>query len=191
MTRVAVLAVAIVLGAAGCGDDDDTAIPDGTTTTTATTSSSTSSATNGADDADADVTDRYLAYWDARFAANEEDAPASDEQLREYATGAQLEKVLDETARNRDEGIAFRHPTSSVAERRPTVVAMEGDTATLQDCAVTDGIVYRVETGEVIDDSVATHSIEATMRRVDGEWKLEAARLLQEWEGVAGCALAD
>ena len=60
----------------------------------------------------------------------------------------------------------------------------------LQDCATNDGIVYRVATGQVIDDSVVTRSVSATMRRVDGTWKLAEARVLQEWKGVAGCALS-
>lgn len=189
MRRAALLALAIAVAA--CGGDDDDVVPDGTTTTTAAQTSSPSTSTSQVVDDEAAVSERYLAYWEARFAANEEGAPPSDEQLRELATGEQLESVLAEISRNREEGIAFRRPGSSVADRRLTIVAIDGDVARLQDCAVTDGIVYRVATGEVIDESVATHSIEATMRRVDGVWRLEAARLLQEWDGVAGCALAE
>jgi hypothetical protein len=192
MTRTATLALAVVLVVAGCAGDDDE-VPVGTTSTTfATTSSTSTTSTSAETDVEALATERYLAYWDARFAANE--APAANPDapaLRELATGAQLDSVIAETTRNRDEGIAFRRPESSVAERRVQIISIDPDVVRLQDCATTDGIVYRVDSGEVIDDSVVTHSIEATMRLVDGEWKLESAQLLQSWDGVAGCALAE
>jgi hypothetical protein len=50
--------------------------------------------------------------------------------------------------------------------------------------------VYRLATGEVVDGNVATHSVEGSLRFVDGHWKVSSTRLLQRWEGVAGCALA-
>ena len=59
-----------------------------------------------------------------------------------------------------------------------------------QDCATNDGVVYRVATGQVLDDGVVTRSVEATMRRVDGAWRLADSRVIQEWKGVAGCALS-
>jgi hypothetical protein len=62
--------------------------------------------------------------------------------------------------------------------------------ATVQDCSVNDGVLYRVATGEIVDDSVVTNSVEAVLRLVDGSWKVESTRLLQKWEGVAGCALS-
>jgi hypothetical protein len=188
--RWSALAVAVlaVLSACSSGGDDD-ALPDGTTTTRPPTSTTSTSTTTSAV-ADDDVTARYKAFWDARFAANEEPVDPDAPELREYSTGAQLDNVIAETTRNRDEGLAFRHPENSVYERRVQVIEVEGDTAHLQDCVTSDGIVYRVATGEVVDDSVATQSIDVQMRLVDGKWKVESAQLLQSWDGVAGCALA-
>jgi hypothetical protein len=186
------LAITVVL-AAGCSSGDDS-VPVGTTTTTtrrvATTDTPTTSSSAVPDD-EAAIIGRYEAFWDARFAANEAPVNPDDPALREYATEPQLANVIEETTRNRDDGIAFRRPAQSVSERRVTVISIEGDVARLQDCATTDGIVYRVVDDTVIDDSVATHSLEATMRLADGEWKLASTKLLQQWEGVAGCALAE
>lgn len=192
-----VLAVTALL-APGCSGDDEGSIP--TTTSPRRTSSSapddstTTTSTTAAPEAttEDEVANRYRAFWDARFEANEDPPDPEHPGLREYATGPQLDNVLAETSRNRDQGLAFRRPSSSVYERRVRVVRVDaaGGTAALQDCVTNDGIVYRVSTGEVLDDSVGTRSLEAVMRLVDGEWRVESTRVLQEWEGVAGCAVA-
>lgn len=137
------------------------------------------------------ILDRYLAFWEARFDANTEPVNPDDGRLADLATGAQLDNVREETRQRAEDGLAFRRPPDSITERRPRIVSVDGDTATIQDCAINDSIVYRVATGEVVDDTVATRSVTATMRLVDGQWRLESAREIQRWEGVAGCALAE
>lgn len=183
----AALLVAIVLAVAGCGDDDDDASLPTTTTERRSTASSSTSTTESAEVV---VVDRYLAFWEARFEANQATPNPDHPSLAEYATGRQLENVIEETRRRRDEGLAIRRPENSVSKRDVSVVSEGPDEITLQDCSVNDGVIYRVDTGEVVNDDVVTQSIRATMRLVDGEWKLEQASLVQEWPGVAGCALA-
>ena len=85
----------------------------------------------------------------------------------------------------------LRNPNDTITERRPTIVSIDGDEATIQDCSINDTIVYRVATGEVVDDSTVTRSVSATMRKVDGVWKLASTSEIQKWEGVAGCALSE
>lgn len=192
--------VVVAMIVASCSDDGDQAnAPSSssssstTSTSTTTTEPTTSSSAPPEDDAaalEAEITDRYLAFWDARFEANTEPVNPDDPRLAEFATGAQLDNVVEETRQRVDAGLALRRPEDSVTERRPRVVELDGDEATIQDCAINDSIVYRVATGEVIDDSIVTRSVSATMRLVDGEWRLEGTRELQKWEGVAGCALA-
>lgn len=157
----------------------------------ATTSTSESTPATDPGDAEAAVVlDRYLQFWEARFEANTEPVNPDDPRLAELAAEAQLTNVTDETKRRSADGLALRRPDNSVTERRPTVVAINGDEATIQDCAVNDDVVYRVATGEVVDDSVVTRSVSATMRRIGGEWKVVSSREVQKWEGVAGCALS-
>lgn len=193
-----VLAVAVLLLASCSGDDDQGAIPTTSSTrrTTSTTSSevtgSTTTASTGATSTvEQEITVRYNSYWEARFDANENPPNPDHPGLREYATGEQLQSVIEETRRNLEEGLALRKPENSVARSSVRVVTVNGDEAMLQECVVDDGVIYRYRTGEVVNDTVATHSVEASMRRVDGEWKVAKTRLLQRWEGVAGCALAD
>jgi hypothetical protein len=184
-------ATLVALAGAGCSNDGE-ALP-GTTTTTRsqTTTTTTTTTTEPERPVEEEVVERYEAFWEARFEANTEPVNPDHPGLREYATGAQRENVIEETERNAREGRAFRRPENSQDRRSVEVLRIDDHTAVLQDCVVNDGIVYRVDTSEVLDDSVVTHNVEATMVRVDGQWKLEQARLVQRWEGVAGCALAD
>jgi hypothetical protein len=57
------------------------------------------------------------------------------------------------------------------------------------ECVVDDALVIRRATGAVTDDTVATHNVLADLERIDGAWRVSAVRLVQRWEGVAGCAL--
>lgn len=187
--RIAVVALIGVLVLTACGSsDDDGAIPRGTTTSTVRRTTTTAAQ---ATDDEQTITARYEAFWDARFKANQEPVDPDAPALREYATGEQLDHVIAETAQNRTLGLAFRRPEKSVYRRRVRVLSVRGDSAHLYDCVTNDGIVYRVATGEIIDSSVGTNSLDVTMRLVDGGWKLESAKLLQKWDGVGGCALDD
>jgi hypothetical protein len=60
----------------------------------------------------------------------------------------------------------------------------------VQECVVADGVIIRRDSGEVVNEEVATHNVRGELVRVDGVWRVSSARLVQRWEGVAGCALA-
>jgi len=182
-----VLAVAVFAGCADGGIPDEES--GGSTSTTARRTTSAVDATTTTAIA-SDVVARYQAFWDARFQANTEPVNPDHPGLSEYATGAQLENVRAETAKRKEDGLAFRRPEQPVSQSRVRIATQEADRATLQECVVNDGVVYRVSDGSIVDDEVVTHSVEAVMVLVDGAWKLESARLVQRWEGVAGCALS-
>lgn len=189
--HVAAWVLIAALPLAACSDGSAVTEPMTSTSTPATASEPTPTTAADVTTLEAEIVARYEAFWDARFAASQAPVNPDDPELRAYATGAQLENVIAETRERLEEGLAFRWPENSVAERRVQVLEVTGDEATLVDCATNDGIVYHIDTGEVIDDSVVTRSIDATMQRVDSAWKLAEAVVVQEWEGVAGCALAD
>lgn len=204
-TATACVLTALLLTAASCGDDGE-ASPASTTTTEAATSttgsttsttSSTASTTEGTTATTApgttpeqEVIDRYVGYWNARFTANEGTPDPNDPALREFATGEQLDAVIAETQTNLDEGLAFQRPAEPHNIQRITVIEIEGDHAVVQECVVSDGVIVRRDTGEVVNDEVNTHNVQAELTRVDGVWKVSSARLLQRFEGVSGCALA-
>lgn len=186
--RAALAVIALtVLVACRDGNDPITA-PTTTSGPTSTTSEPTTTSTTL--DPQADVVARYRMFWQVRFEANREPVNPDDPRFAEYATGQQLANVVKETRERRDNGLAIRRPEPSVADLRVQLLEIDGDSALLQDCTVDDGIVYRVQGGDVVDSEVVTYSVAATMRRVDGMWKLDHTKVIQKWEGVAGCALA-
>ena len=206
---ISALCVALVLALAGCSDDDNPAAQTSTSAgdTTSTTGSTTSTSTTAADTTttttdpvsattapgttpEQEVIDRYVGYWNARFNANAGVPNPDDPALRDFATGRQLDAVVAETQSNLDSGVAFERAAEPHNIQRVTVVEIDGDRAVVQECVVDDGLVVSRDTGEVVDDSVSTHNVQAEMLRVDGVWKVSEARLLQQFEGVAGCALA-
>ncbi|MBW3642409.1 MAG: hypothetical protein KY447_05790 [Actinobacteria bacterium] len=188
--RAAALLVAVFvpLAVAPCSSDGDT---DPITVPTSTTSTALSETTTSVHSpAAAEIIDRYKEFWLARLEANQPPPNPDAPRLREYATGQQLDQVIEETRRNLAQGLALRRPDGGAGRSSVRLVKLEEDVAVLQECVVDDGVVYRYATGEVVNAAVATHSVEATMRKVGGRWKLASARLVQRWEGVAGCALS-
>jgi hypothetical protein len=201
--------VAALISLASCSSDDGNATATASTSTSAagdrtsstastteTTADTTTTTTEGASattapgtTAEQEVIDRYVGYWNARFNANSGVPNPDDPALRDFATGRQLEAVITETQSNLDQGLAIDRAAEPHNFQRVTVVEIDGDRAVVQECVVDDGLIVRRDSGEVVDDSVSTHNVQGQMLRVDGVWKVSEARLLQKFEGVAGCAL--
>ena len=198
---LAVAVATLVLGAAcssgsdesGPSDDETTsstsrATPTPTPTPAATEPTSTTPTTAYAS-VEEEIAARYEAFWQARFDANSPPDP-EDPDLREYAVGQQLDQVLQETQAHRAAGTELRRREDRSGIQRIEVVEVTGDTAVVQECFVDDGLVVRSSDGSVVDDAVWTYNVRGEMQRVDGRWRLAKATLVQQWEGVAGCALA-
>ena len=210
----ALLATCVVLGGCGGGSSDSsrpstTTQPSETEATTAATRvestttvvrsttterprvTTTTTPTSGSAGLSAEerlLVQRYVGYWDARFAANSGTPNPKDPALAEFATGPQLAVVVAETQKNLDAGLAFKPRAKPANERRVTVISIKGDQAVVQECFVDDGLVIRRDTGAAVDDKVATHNVRGELTRVNGVWRVSKAELIQRWEGVAGCA---
>lgn len=203
--RLAMLVVALMSLSAACSDADSAAPPtttrsdrSATTTVASATHSTTITAANpttsspsatAGQSVEGEIIARYVGYWKARVAANSGTPNPDDPGLREFATGEQLDAVINETQANLDQGLAFRPATNPSGLQRVEVIQVEGDRAVVQECVVADGVIVRRESGEIVNDEVATHNVRGELIRVDGAWKVSSARLVQRWEGVAGCAL--
>jgi hypothetical protein len=196
--------VLLCLGAVGCSDDDDDATPSTSTTearrsstttdatsstsTTTTTTTTTAAPTPSDQTAEEEIVARYIGYWDARLAANSGTPNPDAQSLRDFATGAQLDAVIAETRTNLEQGLALRPADNPADFQRVEVIEVGGDRAVVQECVVDDQVVVRRDSGAVVNDAVASHNVRGELKRVGGVWRVSEARLIQRWEGVAGCA---
>lgn len=137
-------------------------------------SSSSSSSTSEASDAEAEeqaVIDAYLAAIDAFYlAANppDPDHPA----LAATHAGDLLSEVRASLRELDDGGVALRKGPLSAAD--PAVIALDGDIAFIEDCAVDADIQFEVATGEVVDDSVIFGRFTAQLERRGAGWVVTA-----------------
>lgn len=120
------------------------------------------------------------------------DAPPdpADPRLGQHAVGERLDAFTAEVQRFRDEGLRLAAAAAPTGVQSVTVVSVDGDSAEVRECFVDDALVLDRATGAVVNDDLVTLSSRATVRRVDGVWKVAEVVVLQSWEGVAGCALA-
>ncbi len=204
-------AAALVLLGASCSSGGDDRVDSVATTTTTqvpaasadrptelstegstATSIAPTSAPPSTNDASSEleVIERYVGYWDARFAANTGVPNPNHPGLSEYATGAQLDAVTAETQGNLEAGRSFEPRPEPANVRDVTIISIGDGEAIVQECFVDDGLVMATATGEVINDTIATHSVRGVLHIVDGSWRVTSTSLVQRWEGVAGCALA-
>ena len=187
MGKMAVAAVAAALLAAGCGGSGDPAAVGDVPAASTTASTAPTSMTLSRAEVEQTVLDAYLEGWAAYAAANDPADPTFP-GLEATRTGPALAQAVDSVAAFQASGRVGRFPDDSIAEHRAEVVSVSGDRATVRDCSIDDGQIVVAETGEVVNDLVATHLFEASMVRDGGRWKLESLNLADRWEGVAGCA---
>lgn len=204
---LAAAGVGAVLALAGCRSGEGEAMPSASaplstqrsiTTTTSTAPPTTvpptapfvTSPNTAAGAAEQEIIESYIGYWDARYQAGREPVNPESPLLAEFATGRQLETVREETRYRQEHGQAFRYPEASLARRSVQVVSVAPERAEVIDCVIDDGVLYEIATGKVLNDELASQSLRAELWLVEGRWRVEAAFFIEQWAGVAGCALA-
>lgn len=132
----------------------------------------------------------WRGYGEALDEVNRETPDPDDPLLARYATGETLESVRAAAARNRDKGVVTALPPDSVSQQWDEVLSVDGDTARIRSCEVDDRLVVDAETGEALTPPhVATLLLEVTLVREDGVWKVAHGGVVEEWDGIAGCAV--
>jgi hypothetical protein len=115
---------ALLAGCGGGGDPAAAPLPDGGGASQVGSPGPT--VTSSADDP---VLAGYLAYWDAVLHAHRVANPA-DPALRQHAAGAELTKVRNAVARNRQQQISVR----GTVTHKPTVTSVSAASAVVDDC---------------------------------------------------------
>lgn len=189
--KMAMAGVALILVATACGGSSKSASPSDPTTTVNTAPPAGPSpvveAAAEQERAKQEVLDAYLANWKAWDTATD---PANPDfpGLAETRTGPALEAAVDQISAWKFTGRVAHDPANSISRNRPEVVSVDGEKALVRDCSVDDGLVVIAATGEVVNDIVETALFEASMVIEDGRWKVQSLKVVDTWEGVAGCA---
>ena len=137
------------------------------------------------------LADQIRGYFDARAAANAAPAPNPDDpRLAEFAIGEELAAVVASTQARLDAGHAIRPGDAGLAEIRVGFVDAGASGASAAACAVDDGVIYDLAADAVVNDDVVTHTYQIELELHDGVWKVSRIVRVQQWEGVAGCALS-
>jgi hypothetical protein len=207
------VAVALTVVMAACGDDGGSS----TSTAVGAQGSQVEvadladgAAAGGADSHPLDVerlqvTAAHEAAMEARIESSAAPVPDPDSPaVADTHVDPLLSRWQDRLGGMAAQGLAIRYPEDSQLE---IVAVMDitfswsdgsaaaaaedgevGDTATLIACILDDGETYNVATGEVTaGGSLVTVHEEATLRKIDGQWRL-ADRTATEREGRTGCA---
>ncbi len=153
--------------------------------------STTAEPTDALTPIDVVVADQIRGYFNARAAANAAPAPNPDDpQLAKFAVGDELAAVVASTEARRDSGQAIRPGDEGLADIRVGFVDAGASGASAAACAVDDGVIYDLATDGVVNDDVVTHNYQIELELHDGVWKVSRIVRVQQWEGVAGCALS-
>jgi len=137
------------------------------------------------------LADQIRGYFDARADANAAPVPNPDDsRLAEFAVGEELASVVASTEARRDAGHAIRPGDAGLANVRVGFVDAGASGASAAACTVDDGVIYDLATDAVVNDDVVTHNYRIDLELHDGVWKLSRIVRVQQWEGVAGCALS-
>lgn len=189
---LAALAVAVTLVGACSGDDSDDGDP-GTTeaaeTSESTSSTDTSSSSTTDPDAavEAEVEAAYLAQWDAYVEILGAPDP-SNPLIDQHYTGASKAALLDTITQLALDGTAIRLPDDpsnfevQISDIDPTVQA-----ATVHSCVVDGLVVFKRDTGEIVNDRVVTTIFEAKLEESDGAWRLSEHIVVDDQEGRGKC----
>lgn len=168
------LVAASVLVSAGCSSDESESSP----TPRVPAPSSTAPSLGPSAAAERDALAAYSALWLSMAKAGEVPDPDAPE-LRKYAAGDALARVVRALATYRETGVVTRgRPVNS-----PRVVsAAPADAPTevkLTDCGDSSGWTsHKKSTGEQLkDDPRGRRLITATVSRVDGAWKVTSFNL--------------
>lgn len=183
--RLSLLAGALLVGA--CTSDDEpsasTVAPDETTVPESTTTEPTTTTT---EDPAAAVEQAFFDQWDAYLEIVGDPDPANpliDQHFSEEAKDA----VLDGLSKLVEEGLAIRLPEDE-ANFEPRIVetqVLSPTTAAVFECTLEGLVIYRPETGEIVDDAVSEFESRNDFELVDGQYVVTSTRDIQD--GEPGC----
>lgn len=177
------VAAAMAVGAAACSGGGGQAAPPSTEASTTTTTSPPPTALTD----EQAVLAAYQGYWDTWLAANDPPDP-NHPGLERYYTGRALDRAVKAIRDLAEVGQAVRLPVGARYRHDAKVRMIADGIATVDDCSIDDAQLVGARDGFVLDGTVATQQLVATLVEQNGAWQVSNVVAEAEWDGVAGCA---
>lgn len=134
---------------------------------------------------------RVRAFFAARAQVAALTSPEPVTQLiAPVAIGNALETVKRESDRRLAAGLTVQSGTQKRSQLRVGRPTINGSNVLVSACAVEDVQETNATTGAVVSTRLTTRNYRVDLTQVDGQWLVSSFAVLQQWEGVAGCALA-
>jgi hypothetical protein len=167
------------------GDDASTERSTTTTTTEPTTTSTTLDETTQKIEA---AKAAWSAYLDAIDVAAANPVSPHLPQIQDLMTGDFQIATTSSLEELQAKGQAVRQPQTP---RRPSTFLQaelqQDGSVHLRSCEVDASILYIVATGEVLNDAVATYTVDVSVVDDSGSWKVAAASYGARQEGATSC----
>jgi hypothetical protein len=174
---LAAIALAAALGACSGDGDGSDALPDDRTSSTSTT-----------------LADEHamaaLSVWQEYLDVSQEwlDPPdPAHPRISDFIAPDSLEDFREGIAVELARDTARRPSASGPPRHETTVRSSSASSVVIEDCFVDDFVAYNFRTGEVLDDAVATRTLEVAFVEDAGSWKIEQIREIDKVEGRAEC----
>lgn len=146
-------------------------------------SSSTTTTTFDREAEEQAVIDAYLAQLNAFYAAANPPNP-DHPALAETATGALLDEVRANLTELATRGVGVRKGEGTT--NNPRVTRLVGTVAAIEDCSTDADVQFRIDTGEILDDSVVYGRLGSRVVKIDGRWMVESKTVTQLEKPCAG-----
>lgn len=186
------VALALCVSLAACGGGGASGEPDEAAETTEQTSTTEPPATTTTVDqqaqALADAEAAYFAYEEAYLAAAADPVDPQHPELQALITDDQRIYLNGKLGSDLAAGEAVRpaEPSQFSSEVLSSTLQADGSVL-LVVCRVDDRVVYKVATGEVVNDAVATSTVDTVMVNDSGAWKVSSTTAVARTPGVASC----
>jgi hypothetical protein len=175
------------LAAGACGGDDGD--EESTNTTTASSTSAPTTTLDEETQKEEAAKAAFLAYHGAALEAASDPVAPRLPKLQNLMTDDQQQIVTRNLEDLQASGRAVRAGVESLSSHDVRSADLQrGGWVLIVDCEVDDAVVYEVETGNVIDDDIATRLVEARMVHEAGTWKLALSSITREWDGASECS---
>lgn len=182
---VALCASLTACGGGASGDDGSAATTEQPPTTEAPATTTT---VDPQAQALADAEAAYLAYEEASNVAAADPVDPQHPDLQALITGDQRLHSNSELGGFLADGEAARSAAPSQYSVEIQAASAQSDgSVLLHVCRVDDSVVYKVATGEIVNDEVVTKTIDARMVNEDGAWKVFSTTVVARTPGAASC----